>query len=181
MNKIKLVGICVLTSTLALSGCVARTYNLTRDRIDQDLSATTGNRGYIMGSAPAEPAERKTTRTTRVFEIELGFAKPSQAKCPSTMPITNSTDEPVIIQETQTEETIDQSFESYTVGKNDTLQKISKKFYGTTKKWPKIYEANKDVLRSPDKLYAGQTLKIPSGTELKAETVEMTEPKENLK
>lgn len=181
MNKIKLAGICVLTSSLALSGCVTRTYNLTRDRIDQDISTTSGNRGYIMGSAPAESAERKTTRTTRVFEIEMGFTKPSQAKYPSLIPMTNSTEEPVIIQETQTEDTLGQSFESYTVGKNDTLQKISKKFYGTTKKWPKIYEANKDVLRSPDKLYAGQTLKIPSSSELKAEPANMAEPKENLK
>ncbi len=181
MNKVKLAGICVLTSSLALSGCVARTYNLTRDRIDQDISATSGNRGYIMGTAPAEPAERKTTRTTRVFEIELGLAKPSQAKCPTIIPMTSGAEEPVITQEAQTENTLDQNFESYTVGKNDTLQKISKKFYGTTKKWPKIYEANKDVLRSPDKLYAGQTLKIPSSPELKTEPAEMAEPKENLK
>jgi len=182
MNRIKLVGICVLTSSLALSGCVARTYNLTRDRVDQDISNSSGNRGYIMGTAPAEPAERKTTRTTRVFEIELGLAKPSQAKCPSVMPIAASAEEPALTQEAlQTENTSDQTFESYTVGKNDTLQKISRKFYGTTKKWLKIYEANKDVLHSPDKLYAGQTLKIPSNPELKAEPANLAEPKENLK
>lgn len=180
MNRFKLAGICVLTSTLALSGCVARTYNLTRDRIDQDLSMTSGNRGYIMGIAP-EPTERKATRTTRVFEIELGLAKPSQTKCPSIIPMTNSTEEPVITQEAQADNTLDQSFESYTVGKNDTLQKISKKFYGTTKKWHKIYAANKDVLHSPDKLYAGQTLKIPSSQELKTIPEKMAEPKENLK
>ncbi|MBU0548127.1 MAG: LysM peptidoglycan-binding domain-containing protein [Candidatus Omnitrophica bacterium] len=134
-----------------------------------------------MGTAPVEPIERKATRTTRVFEIELGFAKPSQAKCPPIMPMASSIEEPAFTQEAQIEETLDQNFESYTVGKNDTLQKISKKFYGTTKKWPKIYEANKNVLRSPDKLYAGQTLKIPSSPELKAKPVTMAEPKENLK
>ncbi len=181
MHKVKLAGICVLTSSLALSGCVARTYNLTRDRIDQDISATSGNRGYITGTAPAETKDRKATRTTRVFEIELGFAKPSQAKCPPTMPAASSMDEPVIIQETQIEETSIQNFESYTVEKNDTLQKISQKLYGTTRNWPKIYEANKDVLRSPDKLYAGQTLKIPSNPELKAEPEKIAEPEENLK
>jgi nucleoid-associated protein YgaU len=184
MNKIKLAGICVLTSTLALSGCVARTYNLTRDRIDQDISPTSGNRGYIMGSAPAEQAERKTTRTTRVFEIELGRSTPIQAKCPSVIPMANSVEEPVAISQeatVQTENTPEQGFESYTVGKNDTLQKISMKFYGTTKRWMKIYEANKDVLHSPNKLYAGQILKIPSSPELKAKPENMAEPKENLK
>jgi nucleoid-associated protein YgaU len=56
---------------------------------------------------------------------------------------------------------VEQTFESYTVGKNDTLQKISKKFYGTFRKWKDIYEANRNILRTPDKLYPGQTLKIP--------------------
>ncbi|MFA6129733.1 MAG: LysM peptidoglycan-binding domain-containing protein [Candidatus Omnitrophota bacterium] len=185
MDRIKLSAICILTSSLALSGCVARTYNLTRDRLDQDLSSTSGNRGYIMGTAPIESTERKTTRTTRVFEIELGVAKPTQAKCPSLAPIaevaTGQTEEPAAAYVEPAEETPNQSFENYTVGKNDTLQKISKKFYGTTKRWMKIYEANKDVLRSPDKLYAGQILKIPSSPELKAEPVNMAEPKENLK
>ncbi|PIQ88790.1 MAG: hypothetical protein COV72_06520 [Candidatus Omnitrophica bacterium CG11_big_fil_rev_8_21_14_0_20_42_13] len=53
------------------------------------------------------------------------------------------------------------SFKEYTVEKNDTLQKISQKFYGTTKKWKKIYDANTDTLKSPDKVYPGQKLNIP--------------------
>jgi len=181
MKGIKLIALCVLASTLVLSGCVARTYNLTRDRVDQDLSSTSGNRGYLMGTAP-EPAERKATRTTRVFEVELGFAKKYDTKCPATTPLANTTstasysEEPTMIQETQSEP-VSQNFEKYTVAKNDTLQKISKKFYGTTKKWPKIYQANKDVLRSPDKLYAGQTLNIPT----LGESAKMAEPTENLK
>lgn len=177
MNSFKLTGICALISTLVLSGCVARTYNLTRDRVDQELSPTSGNRGYIMGNAP-EPKERKTTRTTRVFELELGAANQTKTPCPATTPLaTESMNEPVMAQEAQSEaqtEEANLSFEKYTVAKNDTLQKISKKFYGTTKKWMKIYQANKDVLRAPDKLYPGQVLNIPSGPKL-------LEPKENLK
>lgn len=172
MNRFKLTGICVLTSTLALSGCVARTYNLTRDRIDQDLSSSSGNRGYIMGVAP-EPAERKATRTTRVIEVELGFAKKSPARFSSTTPPATSIEEPT--------DNANQDFEQYSVGKNDTLQKISKKFYNTTKKWPKIYEANKDILHTPDKLYPGQTLKIPKSKGLKTESQGIVETKENLK
>jgi len=180
MNRFKLAGICVLASTLALSGCVARTYNLTRDRVDQELSATSGNRGYISGQAP-ELKERKTTRTTRVFELELGQSNKTKVSCPSTTPLATETiEEPRMIQETQTEEA-DLSFEKYTVVKNDTLQKISKKFYGTTKNWMKLYEANKDVLRGPDKLYAGQVLNIPSGLKSTASSEKMLEPKENLK
>ncbi len=180
MNKIKLAGICILASTFALSGCVARTYNLTRDRVDQDLSSTSGNRGYLMGKAP-EPKERTTTRNVRIFEIELGKSKGSNVACPATTPLTNATEEPIMAQNqgTQNEAAVG-NFEKYTVAKNDTLQKISKKLYGTTKKWTKIYEANKDVLRGPDKLYPGQVLNVPSA-ELKAGAEKSVDTKENLK
>ena len=49
----------------------------------------------------------------------------------------------------------------YVVEKGDTLQKISDKMYGTTKKWKKIYEANRDALESPDMIKLGQRLVIP--------------------
>ncbi|MFH0918002.1 MAG: LysM peptidoglycan-binding domain-containing protein [Candidatus Omnitrophota bacterium] len=184
MNSFKLAGICVLGSTLALSGCVARTYELTRDRVDQDLSSSMGNRGYIMGKAP-EAAERKTTRTTRVFEVEMGPSDKTKVPCPATTPLaTGRFDEPRMVQESQNEvqnQEANLGSEKYTVVKNDTLQKISKKFYGTTKRWMKIYEANKDVLRAPDKLYAGQVLNIPAGPKVSAENQKMKEPQENLK
>ncbi|MFH1191486.1 MAG: LysM peptidoglycan-binding domain-containing protein [Candidatus Omnitrophota bacterium] len=181
MNRFRLAGICVLISTLALSGCVARTYNLTRDRVDQELSSTSGNRGYIMGKAP-EPKERKTTRTTRVFEIELGSSKSkTQASYPDTTPLSvESIEKSEIFQPIQAKKA-NLSFEKYTVTKNDTLQKISKKFYGTTKSWMKIYEANKDVLRGPDKLYPGQILNIPFGLKINKQKQKMLEPAENLK
>ena len=50
---------------------------------------------------------------------------------------------------------------TYIVKKGDTLQKISNKMYGTTKKWKKIYEANKKILKSPDMIKPGQKLVIP--------------------
>jgi len=180
MNGFKLGGILVLTSTLALSGCVARTYNLTRDRIDQDLSSSSGNRGYIVGKAP-EPSERNSTRTVRIFEIELGKTKQTPGY-PAATSLPAATEEPVAMQEPLMEEetaAAPMGFENYTVVKNDTLQKISQKFYGTTKNWMKIYEANKDVLRGPDKLYPGQLIKIPSAG-IQTET-QPVETKENLK
>jgi LysM repeat protein len=185
MNRFKLAGICVITSTLALSGCVARTYNLTRDRVDQDISPAMGNRGYIMGKAPEEVGERKTTRTTRVFELELGSKNKAQAPCPSTTPLAAaSVEEPQMTQEApevQSEET-NANYEKYTVGKNDTLQKISQKFYGTTKNWMKIYNANKEVLHEPNKLYPGQVLNIPAGQKVTGTHSRKTKaPKENLK
>ncbi|MCB9720765.1 MAG: LysM peptidoglycan-binding domain-containing protein [Candidatus Omnitrophica bacterium] len=53
------------------------------------------------------------------------------------------------------------SFENYKVQKNDTLQKISKKFYNSYSKWKQIYDANRDVISNPDVLQPGTSIKIP--------------------
>lgn len=52
--------------------------------------------------------------------------------------------------------------QTYTVVSGDSLSKIAKHFYGDANKWRRIFEANQDVLKDPDLIYPGQTLKIPS-------------------
>ncbi|MDR0458080.1 MAG: peptidoglycan-binding protein LysM [Burkholderiaceae bacterium] len=47
------------------------------------------------------------------------------------------------------------------VERGDTLSAISKKYYGDPNKYMKIFEANKPMLSSPDKIYPGQKLRIP--------------------
>ena len=49
----------------------------------------------------------------------------------------------------------------YTVVAGDTLSKISKKEYGDANKYMKIFDANKPMLKDPDKIYPGQALRIP--------------------
>ena len=49
----------------------------------------------------------------------------------------------------------------YTVVSGDTLSKISKQYYGDANKYMKIFEANKPMLASPDKIYPGQNLRLP--------------------
>jgi nucleoid-associated protein YgaU len=49
----------------------------------------------------------------------------------------------------------------YTVVKGDTLSAIAKKHYGDANQYPKVFEANKPMLKHPDKIYPGQVLRIP--------------------
>jgi nucleoid-associated protein YgaU len=49
----------------------------------------------------------------------------------------------------------------YTVAPGDTLSKIAKAKYGDATKYPVIFEANRPLLTDPDKIYVGQTLRIP--------------------
>ncbi len=49
----------------------------------------------------------------------------------------------------------------HTVVSGDTLSKIARKYYGDAGKYPVIFEANKPMLKDPDKIYPGQVLRIP--------------------
>jgi nucleoid-associated protein YgaU len=51
---------------------------------------------------------------------------------------------------------------TYTVQSGDTLWKISENLYGDGSKYMKIFEANSDLLDSPDQIFPGQTLVIPT-------------------
>ena len=43
----------------------------------------------------------------------------------------------------------------------DTLWRIAEKFYNNSNLWPKIFEANRDVIKNPNRIFPGQILKIP--------------------
>jgi LysM repeat protein len=51
--------------------------------------------------------------------------------------------------------------ETYTVKAGDTLSKISKQYYGDADEYMRIFYANRDQLRDPDKIQIGQKLTIP--------------------
>lgn len=50
----------------------------------------------------------------------------------------------------------------HTVVKGDTLSAIAKKTLGNASRYPEIFEANKPMLKHPDKIYPGQVLRIPA-------------------
>ncbi|MBT0724782.1 peptidoglycan-binding protein LysM [Rosenbergiella sp. S61] len=50
----------------------------------------------------------------------------------------------------------------YTVKSGDTLSSIAKHVYGDANQYNKIFEANKPMLSHPDKIYPGQSLRIPA-------------------
>ncbi|WP_066222465.1 peptidoglycan-binding protein LysM [Formosa haliotis] len=50
----------------------------------------------------------------------------------------------------------------HTVESGDSLSKIAKKYYGNAMKYPEIFEANKPMLKDPNKIYPGQVLRIPA-------------------
>jgi nucleoid-associated protein YgaU len=51
---------------------------------------------------------------------------------------------------------------SYTVETGDTLSHIAKAQYGKAGKWRAIFEANRDQIDDPDRIFPGQVLRIPA-------------------
>ncbi len=49
----------------------------------------------------------------------------------------------------------------YQVRADDTLSRISAVVYGNASAWPRIFEANRDQLATPDDLVLGMRLIIP--------------------
>lgn len=49
----------------------------------------------------------------------------------------------------------------YTVKKGDTLSEIAQSQLGKASRYNEIFEANKPMLKHPDKIYPGQVLRIP--------------------
>jgi len=114
-----------------------------------------GNRGYLVGKGPAatEPVVEQlqprplapTEATTNALVTPPPVAPPA---------ITIVENEPPKITKPAKPTT-------YVVKKNDSLWRIAGKVYRNPLKWPKIYRANKDKIKNPNRIYAGQVLKIP--------------------
>ena len=51
--------------------------------------------------------------------------------------------------------------EYYEIVSGDTLSAIAQRYYGKASAYPKIFEANREVIKDPDKIYVGQKIRIP--------------------
>ncbi|MFV0293008.1 MAG: peptidoglycan-binding protein LysM [Paracoccus sp. (in: a-proteobacteria)] len=49
----------------------------------------------------------------------------------------------------------------HTVQKGESLSTIAQQYLGKASRYPEIFEANRPMLSDPDKIYPGQTLRIP--------------------
>ena len=181
MSKHIIKPLAFLFIVLLASGCSSskvrvRSYLQEKPRVDQKMS---GNAGYLLGTPKAgEKGERKTTR--KVYVLEFSKPAPDQMQGSDGNTVKYQRNEGPgskflgfrVKQPTQVDlpsssgdlvgtVVIENSIIEYIVEKDDTLQKISKKFYGGYSKWPKIYEYNKDVIENPDFVRPGTILQIP--------------------
>jgi nucleoid-associated protein YgaU len=160
------IALLLALAGLALTaGCRSATKLSEVPRVDLQLEG--GNRGFLVGTAP--PAgELKTTRQIVESTIEVPSfyrAKRTGAKVSldDVAPPEMAAGEDVEIAEAAPGGA--QVFDVYVVKKGDSLWSIAARpeIYGKATKWRQIFDANRDLLKSPDRVRPGMTLKIPRG------------------
>ena len=103
-----------------------------------------GNRGYIMGRPPAEAEP--------VVEAQVAPLPPVTTLPP---------EPPAIVESDPPKVTTPEKPTKYIVKKGDSLWKISGKMYGNPLKWSRIYKANKDKIKNPNRIQPGMVLIVP--------------------
>ena len=53
--------------------------------------------------------------------------------------------------------------EYYEIVSGDTLSKLAKKYYGDASAYPRIFDANREVIKDANLIYVGQKIRIPLG------------------
>ena len=54
-----------------------------------------------------------------------------------------------------------EKIEYYEIASGDTLSAVAKKYYGKSSAYVRIFEANREVIKDPGKIYVGQKIRIP--------------------
>jgi nucleoid-associated protein YgaU len=179
MNK----NLVLITLVIFAAGCglETRTYVMTKDRVGLDQNS--GNGGCVVGKCPPAPAPKETTRKVYVLEITKPVPESEVQKIEQnavnaiTEPVETSatsnaapmaSNNPQLASSPQEQAPVavqnggNMQAQTYTVQKDDTLQKISKKLFGSYGKWYKIYKANKNKIKNPNVLKPGTVLTIPA-------------------
>jgi nucleoid-associated protein YgaU len=105
---------------------------------------------YLQGEAPSEQAKNEVWN-------QIKAADPTYADI-----TVDFTINPALATAQQSGAAASGGLQSYTVKSGDTLSKIAQQFYGDSGQYMKIFEANKDKLKNPDQIQAGQQLNIPA-------------------
>jgi nucleoid-associated protein YgaU len=106
------------------------------------------------------PIEHLSIQVTGDVATVTGTAK-SQADREKAVLAVGNTHRIAQVDDRITVEQVEAEATFYTVQRGDTLSKIAREHYHDASKYPLIFEANRPMLQDPDKIYPGQTLRLP--------------------
>lgn len=116
------------------------------------------NKLFIQGEAPSDQAKNKVWDQIKLVDSSYSDLTADITVNPALAPAMASTGAGSV----SGGGNVGGGMQTYTVQSGDTLSKIAQQFYGSANQYMKIFEANRDQLNDPNKIQAGQELKIPS-------------------
>lgn len=106
------------------------------------------NKLFIKGTAPSDDAKNKVWEQIKLVDPNYNNDLTADIDAHATMAAAAGAEG-------------GSTSETYTVQSGDSLSKISKHFYGDAHEYMRIYYANKDKIKDPDKIQVGWELTIP--------------------
>jgi NitT/TauT family transport system substrate-binding protein len=101
-----------------------------------------------------KPVTAEKIKSVAIESKASEIGKPATAASEKTPTPAATTAKPV--------KSINTTDQQYVVKVGDTLSKLAERFYNSTSKWEKIFEANKESLKNPNYIYVGMKLIIPA-------------------
>lgn len=152
-NRFKFIKICALAA-FSILAAINIPY-LLKDEESHSTPLLIPHQEYI--AAAEAPAE--TQPPVISSEPEQPIETPAKTEIVET-------EEPKEIDETpppipQPPEPIEKPLRKHVIAKGETLSTISKKYYGTVKRWVEIYEKNRDVIKDKNNIKPGTVIVIP--------------------
>lgn len=105
---------------------------------------------FLQGEAPSEQAKNEVWNKVKAVD-------PSYSDLTLDLKVN-----PALASAQQAGASASGGMQTYTVKSGDTLSKIAQQVYGDSGQYMRIFEANRDKLKDPDKIQVGQQLTIPS-------------------
>jgi nucleoid-associated protein YgaU len=130
---------------------------------DRESSRTGGDNSSAAPHAPLgsiiDSQSKDRGQTTEVTKSSSPQSPPASRNPQSTLPTPQPNEVPDLTIYEKAEKIKTTRF--HIVRREETLSAISQQYYGTPSKWQKILQANKNIIKDPNKLQPGTKLTIP--------------------
>ena len=137
---------------------------VTDPQIDQPLKT---DQNALMGDSIAAKDTIQPVKADTVAEIPVVTAEPKETPKEDAPQQASKSKEkqkeanPVPFVPDSVDYTIVGTETTYTIKEGETLTRVALRFYGTKKMWPYLVKHNADIIKNPDNVPYGTTIKIP--------------------
>lgn len=121
------------------------------NRAETQARPAAGTTPRVQSGAPVQPPRPGTGAPMAGAAPRAAAPAPATQRAGTSQPQTATAASPAPVAAPRT----------YTVEKGDSLSKIAQRVYGRADRWTLIFEANRDKISDPDRIYPGQVLVVP--------------------